>query len=277
MYYGSISSLDCSSLTALQTLTLPSPGMRVVTGLVSKNLTSLDVSDCPLSALDITALTALQYFSIGDSYNFIDRNALTSIDLSKNTELLDCNIYTTPLTSVDLTNNTKIQYLTLQTNISSYSTNFFTPLTSLLYLSLGPYVRDLTINNTTLQSVNINYTALSSFNTLNCPSLEIYYIYDNNLTTVIPSSAAVRIYAENNDLTTISVSSCKSLNTLQVLNNFLTQSAVDQAFIDIAANVAISNIMYGYINVSGTNAAPSSASTTARNFLLSKNWSIITN
>ena len=183
----------------------------------------------------------------GSGTSSADLKGLTSLGylylngISTITNLSDCvnlNVFYLDgcsITSIDFTGLSKL------TNFSSgYSIN----ITSLDF-SPCPILNGIDINNTPLTSVNIS----------NCLYLNELFIIDGPLTT-------------------IDVSANLYLRFINLQNNLLTQTAVDDILVALDNN-GLSN---GDVQLDGTgNAAPSAIGTAAAANLTGKGWIVITN
>jgi len=135
----------------------------------------------------------------------------------------------------------------------------------------------ITLPNTTLlEEVYVWNNQLTTLDVSNLVSMTNLYCSDNLLTSLDVSNSPdlFRLYCYNNQLTSLNISNNPNLYRLWALNNSFSQTVVDNILITLA-NYSVSG---GQAYLYGTgNAAPSAAGITAKNILLSRGWTVITN
>jgi Leucine-rich repeat (LRR) protein len=185
--YNQLTTLDVSSNSALQTLVCTGNLLTVLdvsenTALVTlefhnNQVASINVSNSSLlqnlycnsnqlTAIDVSAIPGLLRLSCSN-------NLLTSIDVSANTALIHLDVRLNQLTALDVSNNPLIgEFYCAQNQLSSIDVSNFT--------NLGVFY---SYNNPSLTSINLqngNNTAITDFNSVNCPLL--YCVQVDNLT-----------------------------------------------------------------------------------------------
>lgn len=160
-------------------------------------LKSLNCSFNQLMLLDVSKNTALEELYCGQN------SKLTTLDVSKNKELIRLNTYGTPLTTLNVSGCTALQ------NLACY----WGQLTS-LDVSECPALTSLNCNGNLLTSLDVSKnTALKSL-----------YCYWNQLTSLDVSGCTKLQYLEcnGNQLTALDMSGCKALQDLVCSENQLT-------------------------------------------------------
>ncbi|UMB53140.1 gliding motility-associated C-terminal domain-containing protein [Lutibacter sp. A64] len=160
-------------------------------------LTDLDVRGENIADLtgieDFIALTKLQ----------CDNNNLTSLDLSKNTNLIKVAASENNLTSIDITNAIDLIDLDVSEN-------------NLASLNIT--------NNTALTDLNIDRNSFSSIDLTKNTALTTLYVYENNLSSIdlTKNTALFYLNIQNNNLTSIDLSKNIALFNLNIRENNLT-------------------------------------------------------
>jgi Leucine-rich repeat (LRR) protein len=212
--YNQITTLDVSGFTRLDYLSCS-----------NNQITTLDVSGCTalttlycynnrLASLDVAGCTALAYLSCHNTYMVsLDRintiNHLTSLDVSKNTNLAELNCSYNQLTSLDVSGCTALKSLSCYINqLTSLDVSENTKLTN-----LACWVNHLTSLDVT------NNTALIE---LQC---------DNNLLTSLDVSKNTKLTYLNcsgNQLTSLDVSENTLLTNLLCHINQIKGNSMDE-------------------------------------------------
>jgi len=177
------------------------------------------------------------------NYLYFDRNSITDINaLSNLTSVGLLNLNRNSITDINgLSNLTSANYLYLNRN----------SITDINGLSNLASVRHLLLGDNSITDIN----ALS-----NLTSVDRLYLYNNSITDA-----------------TVVTRNWDTLTELRLGDNALTQASVDHVFIEMAESLNTNN-RTGTIDTSGgTNAAPSSASQTARDDLVAAGWTLTTN
>lgn len=173
---NSLSSLDVSQNTNLQTLIFDNNNVSSLTLGANTNLDSIEGRYNQLAAIDLSQNTNLTFINLRD-------NLFTTVDVSQNTLLETINLRgCVNLTSLDLTNNSSLEQLYLQDCI----------LTTL----------DVS-QNTLLEVIALERNNLSTLDISNNTLLQQLRVPDNSLTKLDTSnnSALTRISCQNNNLT----------------------------------------------------------------------------
>ncbi len=225
------SSLDVTGMTALERLiTDDSDSLQSITFGSNPNLTTINISYCNISSIDVTGLPVLTYLYMGG-------NPITSIDLSNNPALQVLGATGCDLTSLDLSNNLWLQEL---------YTVFNMDLTS-LDLSMHSYLNFLNVMN-----CNLNYLNVANGNNTAMNSLEFRCGGNLNLYSVCVDDTAYSNYAWNDpwyvDTFTVFTDTCSpppgvgienlENNSIQVMNN----PTVDFVYLNTPCSFRIINM-----------------------------------
>ncbi len=204
-------------------------------------VTSINTGNKGISSYKgIEYFTALKYFHCNGNEN------LTSLDLSKNTELNTLHCEGTSLTTLDLSKNTKLQYLycynsrltsiNLSKNTELHSLDCSGTLLTALDLSKNTKLSYLTCNNSQLTSLNLS--GCNQLETIQCygnflTSLDLsgkthlsYVNCNNNMLTSLNlrgCSWVQGVYCKSNQLTSIIFDGCTELRTIDCEDNLLTE------------------------------------------------------
>lgn len=190
-YFTSLKELDCSYNPDLTNLDLTSNTKLEVLACKWCNLTSLNVSKC-------TELTDLDCWG----------NQLTTLNLQNNTKLVNLNCPNNKLTSLNVAKNTVL------TKLECYDNQ----LTSL----------DVH-NNTKLKTLNCNNNKLTSLNVAKCTVLTAIFCENNQLTSldVHENTNLNNLNCNGNKLTSLDLSKNGWLMFLYCANNKIKGSAMD--------------------------------------------------
>ena len=209
--------------------TYPSASLRTITmngdnitGLLCReNITSLDVTRC-------TELTELH----------CDNNRLTSLDVSKNTALKSLICYSNQLTSLDLSKNTALTSLSCGYN----------KLTR-LDVSKNTVLSGLDCDNNQLTSLDVSKN--NALIGLRCANNQLTKLdvsknnalmglgcSNNQLTSldVNKNRALTQLYCANNQLTSLDVNNNSALKGLNIRSNQLTATALNTLFGTLHSN-----------------------------------------
>ena len=218
---ASLNTLNCSSNQLTSLPALPAGIKRVYAS--SNKFTTLSLTGkSSLVSLDVSRNTALTRLSCPN-------NGLTSLSYSGCTSLQTLNCSTNRLTTLNALPATVTALYCDDNQLSALPTlpdgiqeiwasnNKFTSLTitgksSLKTLNVG--------NNTELTRLNCPNNGLISLNYSGCTNLSELYCYSNKLTSLptLPSTIET-IDANNNNLSTLTITGKKSLKTLNVAGN----------------------------------------------------------
>lgn len=191
----------------------------------------------------IQSLAGIEYFT---SLTLLTcyGNAITELNVSKNTELTHLHVGTNGLTTLDVTQNTKLAKLYISRNtiteidlsqcpdLSIFQYNMCGEMTS-IDVSNNPKLTEIAgeqcpnitsldlSNNTALVDVRCFDGNLASLNVSNCTKLEVLYCYDNRLTSLDVSNCAALIYFDcrNNQIPSLDVSKATSLKSFMCYKN----------------------------------------------------------
>lgn len=191
----------------------------------------------------------------------IDTNKVTLINIVNNF-ITDVNLSAFPLIEVIFCSNNNISTLdvasltslvTLECPDNSISVLDVANLTGLVTLRCGN-------NNISV----LNITSLINIDRLNCKFNNISVLDISNLTVV------QGIDCQSNNISILDTSSATILGYLDVSNNNLPSGQIDQILIDLDSH----GILDGFLMYTGNPGAPTLASLTAYNNLISKGWTI---
>ena len=173
-------------------------------------MTGIGVSDANISSLE-----GIQYFKNITSLGVV-RNNLTSLDLSKNTNLIYLFVYNNNLTSLNVNGCTKITRLWAGNNKLSS-----------LNLSTNKELFELQIHNNQFKNLNVSYN----------PNLSILYAWQNQFQTIDLKSNInlTRLFLWDNELTTLDVTKNTEIYQLIIGSNKFTR-------LDISKNINILNL-----------------------------------
>ena len=222
---GTITTLDLSGCTQLATLNCS--GNKIST--LKLNTNSLKYFSCEgnaLTALDVSKNTALIYFNCG-------YNALTALDVSKNTALINLYCNGNALTAIDVSKNTAL---------ASLSCGYNNALTAL----------DVS-KNTALTRLDCSYNKIDALDVSKNTALTYLNCSRNALTAldVSKNTALTNLSCSINALTALDVSKNTALTNLSCSRNALTA-------LDVSKNTALIYFNCGYnaltaLDVSNTN------------------------
>ena len=139
---NSLTSLDVTKNINLQKIECWTNNIISVDLSQNKLLEELELNDNPLTSLDLTNNVNLKEVSFGGTSN--RRNTISSIDVSKNTELTLLNFVYTQINGLDLSSNQNLKTLFVHNN----------QLTN-IDVSQNPILTDLVCNNNQLEMLNV--------------------------------------------------------------------------------------------------------------------------
>ena len=186
------------------------------------NLQILSVLDNKLTSLDVTRNINLTELYINNNHS-TSNNAISSIDISRNTKLLIFKAGMLPMSSINLTNNTLLQELSLTSM----------PITSVNLSNL---------NN--LVTLNLGGTQLTSLDLSSKIKLEtLYLLFNTNayLSSLIVPANLKSLNIRSTALTSIDLSRCTGLKSLSVENTSLTSSSLNMSGLTLLENLNIRN------------------------------------
>ena len=153
-------------------------------------------------------------------------NELTSLDLSKSSELTELSCSSNKLTALDLSANKKLQKIVAQTNaLTTLDTRNLPELTH-LYLWGNHDLKSIDVSkNTKLEILSAAHGKLTSLDVSNNRKLVELYVYNNQLTALDVRSNYMlkKLGCYENQLTALDLSSNVSLEDLGVNDNPITE------------------------------------------------------
>ena len=173
-------------------------------------------------------LTGLWLDPRGNSLKYLtcSVNELTSLDLSKSSELTELSCSNNKLTSLDLSANKKLQKIVAQTNaLTTLDTRNLPELTH-LYLWGNHDLKSIDVSkNTKLEILSAAHGKLTSLNVSNNRKLVELYVYNNQLTALDVRSNYMlkKLGCYENQITALDLSSNVSLEDLGVNDNPITE------------------------------------------------------
>ncbi|WP_108808120.1 hypothetical protein [Aquimarina spinulae] len=201
---------------------------------------ALVVEKIDVSKKKISNLSGIEYFGVL-TYLDCSINQLTSLDISKNTELtyLDCS--GDGLTSLDMSKTPKLTHLDCAGNqLTSLDVSKNTKLINLL--SAFNQLTSLDVSkNPALTRLDCYGNKLTSLDVSKSPALTRLSCYENKLTSlnVSKNPALTRLSCFRNQLTSLDVSKSPALTKLSCFENQLTS-------LDISKNIALVNLKCYY-------------------------------
>ena len=181
-------------------------------------------------------------------------NNLTSLDVSKNTQLEELNCNSNQFSSLDISKNTQLTKLDC----------FYNKLTSLNVS-----------NNTQLTKLICSNNQLTSLDVSKNTQLEILDCYTNRLTSldVSHNTQLETLYCSYNTLSSLDVSQNTKLTKLYCYNNNFTTAALDRIYCALPDRTGVeAGKIVPIVNASSSNAATVTATTKSN--ATSKNWKV---
>lgn len=196
------------------------------------NLTSLNVQSS-----NIKDLTGIQDFT-SLTYLNCSTNALTSLDLSKNTALENLYAQKNELTSLNTSANKSLKVLNLGTNkLSSLDISALTKLEELNVSNNALTLLNVATNKA-LTTLNCGTNKLTNLNVAANTSLTTFYCFNNQISSLDVSSNVLleNFMCQTNKLTTLNVSKNTALIMLDCFENQITS-------LDISKNPKITEFV----------------------------------
>ena len=181
------------------------------------------VTEMLISGLGISDLRGIEYFTSLTRLVFYN-NQVTSLDVSKNTELVNLGCANNRLTSLDISRNTKLQVLYCYSNmLTSLDVSRNTELVQIVCAFNKLKSLDVS-NNKKLNSMNTDGNQLTSLNVSGAAALTDLHFRSNCLTDVDLSHNTALTYldCDDNRLTNLDLSNIPELSTLYCNGNRLT-------------------------------------------------------
>ena len=236
--------LDLSKNTALEKLECVGNRLTTINLLENSKLRFLNCGGISygnqLTSLDVSRCTELDTLACSG-------NPLMVLDVSKNTKLTYLGCYSNQLTTLDLSKNTALRRLHCNDNqLITLDLSKNTELDLLQCSSNLLTTLDVT-KNSALTSLSCTDNKLTTLYVSNNKSLEWMVCSDNQLTSLDVSgcSALKSLVCENNQLSMIYLSGCSSLISLNCSNNQLTT-------LDFSDNSALTNLYCPQNQIKGT-------------------------
>lgn len=177
-------------------------------------------------SLPINSLTEIDLNGVSCASIDLSNNALTTLDLSKTSNLEGLSVSSNPLTSINLTGCTSL------VNFSAKTTKLgeidLTGLSALETLDLhaGNLTKITFGGNSELYDIDLSNNKLSSVDFKGCPGV-VYLSLNNNAFTEMSLKGLEKLSNINlryNKLTNFSIENCPSLSTVVVSDNLLTSA-----------------------------------------------------
>lgn len=185
-------------------------------------ITMLSADGCGLTEISFSSAPHMRSL-------YLQNNELESITLGTLAELRDLNLANNMLKAVTITSakNPNLETIDLSSNpLTSTTFNYATA--NLQYLALaGNNYKTITLTNATgLSALKVADNSLSTLNLKNASDLTLLDVTGNGMTTLtLPTTyeKLQQFYASENELSkAIDLSSCKSLNAVDIHNNSLS-------------------------------------------------------
>ena len=223
-----LESLDCAT-AEINTIILGGNDKLTSIKADANKLKSINLAGAPnLETVSLTtnSLTEIDLDGVSCTALGLSGNALTSLDLSKTSNLEWLSVSSNPLTSINLTGCTSL------VNFSAKTTKLneinLTGLTALETLDLhaGSLTKITFGENSELYDIDLSNNKLSSIDLSGCPKVE-YLSLNNNEFTEMALKGLEELSSINlryNKLTNFSIENCPSLSSVVVSDNLLTSA-----------------------------------------------------
>ena len=223
-----LESLDCAT-AEINTIKLGGNDKLKTIKADANKLKSINLAGAPnLETVSLTtnSLTEIDLDGVSCTALGLSGNALTSLDLSKTSNLEWLSVSSNPLTSINLTGCTSL------VNFSAKTTKLneinLTGLTALETLDLhaGSLTKITFGENSALYDIDLSNNKLSSIDLSGCPKVE-YLSLNNNEFTEMALKGLKELSSINlryNKLTNFSIEDCPSLSSVVVSDNLLTSA-----------------------------------------------------
>lgn len=204
-----------------------------------------------LKSLDLSSVNNLkQFYSEGCDFS-------EGINFSNQSQLEELQIYYSNINSISLPAQPNLVYISIESTINLESINI--PGSGSIDGTIDIYY------NSRLNSITV------PLNTTN--NLQWYH---NALTNVDVSRSPLltTLNVSNNFLTSLKFDECPYLKNIYANENILSTTMVDNIFISASNAADTYSLNEGNIYLNGSNGLPSSASLSARNNLISRDWNV---
>ena len=157
-------------------------------------------------------------------------NNLNSLDVSKNTELIEFEAYNNRLSSIDVSNNPKLYYIDLTNNqIKSIDVSKNLKLGRITCSDNKLTSIDVT-NNQKLTELNISGNSIVEIDLGNNPELNYLYCEKNKISELELSNnkKLKRLNVNDNNLTSLTVNCCPEIKRLKANNNLIKEMDISE-------------------------------------------------
>lgn len=149
---NNISELDVSTNPLIEHLALSANPLISLDVSSNELLIRLEVNNTLLSSLDVANNQSLVYLDMGNDSQLYSQHSISSVDLTKNTELITLRINNVNLEALDLSYNSKLEQLEVKnTNILSLDVSHMNNL-NILYAELNQ-LSCIKVNETQIQNI----------------------------------------------------------------------------------------------------------------------------
>jgi Leucine-rich repeat (LRR) protein len=220
-------------------------------GSITGDITGLSLNECQVTSIDLSNLSSLKYLDLG-------RNIIKSIDLSNCSDLLTLNLSRNSLESISLSNLTNLKHLNLSYNkLTSINTSALSSIT-LLYVKNNILSTFSMYDLNNLIELNLKTNSISRFDYRNSESAEIpshleneghLKSYEEEVAISQSSYSLLKLYLNNNQLSTIDVSPLNRLNILKLSNNVIEN--IDVTMLRYLFKLNLSNNKLSSFDASG--------------------------
>ncbi|CAL2055200.1 hypothetical protein [Tenacibaculum sp. 190524A05c] len=184
---NSLTALDVTKNTLLKTLTADGNSITSIDLSNNTDLEILNLAGSNLTSIDLTNNTSLRKLLLNGN------GGLTSLDISKNTKLVEFKAYATNITALDFSVHPDIETL------ECYGTQIST-----INLSNSPDLRVLRVDNTNITALDLS----------NNPNIETLRVNDTGIQTLdlTNQTALKNLYANDTSLTSLNVKNGNNTN-----------------------------------------------------------------
>lgn len=221
-----LESLDCTT-AEINTIKLGGNDKLKSIKADANKLKSINLNGAPnleSVSLPINSLTEIDLDGVSCASLDVSNNALTSLDLSKTSNLEWLSVSSNPLTSINLTGCTSlVNFSAKTTKLEEINLSGLTELES-LDLHAGRLNKITFGENGELTDIDLSNNKLSSIDFKECPKLKYLSLNDNEFTEMhlkgLEELSSINL--RFNKLTNFSIEDCPSLSSVVVSDNLLT-------------------------------------------------------
>lgn len=195
----------------------------------ANKLKSINLAGAPnleSASLPINSLTEIDLNGVSCASLDLSSNALTSLDLSKTSNLEWLSVSSNPLRSINLTGCTSLENLSAKTTkLAEIDLSGLSALKT-LDLHAGELTKITFGGNSELDDIDLSNNKLSSIDLKDCPKVA-YLSLNNNAFTEMHLKGLEELSSINlryNKLTNFSIENCPSLSSVVVSDNLLTSA-----------------------------------------------------